>query len=68
VESFELLVALFVPFIAYWIINALVSLQRSRKRKGSLCFPFMFWMLHNITGIGFFAGVVLGKKALGYKR
>jgi len=68
VQSFGLLVALFVPFIAYWIINALVSLQRFRKRKGSLCFPFMLWILHNITGIGFFAGVVLGKKALGYKR
>ena len=68
VESFGLLVALFTPFVAYWIINALVSLQQFRKRKGSLYFPFMLWILHNITGIGFFAGVVLGKKVLGYKR
>jgi len=67
VESFELLIALFVPFIAYWIINALVSLQRFRKRKGSLCFPFMLWILHNVTGIGFFAGIMNGKKALSHR-
>ena len=68
VESFGLLVALFIPFVAYWIVNALASLELFRKKRGSLFSPFVFWILHNITGIGFFAGVVLGKKALGYKR
>lgn len=67
VESFGLLVALFTPFVAYWIINALVSLELFRKKGGSSLSPFVFWILHNVTGIGFFAGVVLGKRALRYK-
>lgn len=67
VQSFELLVALFAPFVAYWIITVLVSLQLVRKRGRSLFLPIMFWILHNVTGIGFLAGTVLGKKVLGYK-
>jgi len=68
VQSLELLVALFIPFVAYWIITVLVSLQLARKRGRSLFLPVMFWILDNITGIGFLAGAVLGKKVLGYKR
>ena len=63
VQSYELLVVLFVPFIAYWIANALASLQLFRRKRGNSLVSFMFWILHNITGVGFFVGVMLGKKS-----
>lgn len=62
VQSFGLLVVLLIFFVAYWIVNVLVSVQLVRKRRGSSLLPFMFWILHNIIGIGFFAGIALGKK------
>jgi len=68
VQSFDLLVALFIPFATYWMITVLVSLQLARKRGGSLFLPVMFWILHNIIGIGFLVGMVLGKRMFKFSK
>ena len=63
-ENLWLLVVLLVPFVSYWLVNVLVSVHLFMRKKGNSLLFLLFWVLHNITGIGFFAGLILGKKAL----
>jgi glycosyltransferase involved in cell wall biosynthesis len=57
-------IGLLVPFITYWVISVLVSIQTSKKKRENVALPFMFWLLHTITGIGFLAGLSFGKKSV----
>ena len=53
---------LFAPFVFYWILNLLFSLNAPRKTREKVFRPIMFWILHNFTGIGFLAGLTIGKR------
>jgi glycosyltransferase involved in cell wall biosynthesis len=58
------LLVLFAPFVVYWVLNFLFSVGVWRKRGGNIFLPVMFWILHNVTGVGFLAGLILGKRSL----
>lgn len=51
------------PFIAYWVVNVLFSIKVSKKKTQFLLLPFMFWVLHVITGMGFVGGLLFGKRS-----
>ena len=61
---YDLWMWLFAPFIFYWILNLLFSFNVSRKTKENIFLPIMFWFLHSVTGIGFLAGLTIGKRIL----
>jgi glycosyltransferase involved in cell wall biosynthesis len=57
-------VALWVPFAFYWLANVMASIKTQKKKRLALLSPFMFWILHTLTGIGFLSGLLLGKKSV----
>jgi len=54
----------FAPLLLYGIINLLTSFHLLIKTKSILCIflPFMYFLFHNILGIGFLMGLIFGKK------
>ena len=57
-----------IPFLLYWVINVVVSLQLYKK-VGKLVFILsaLFWVMHNVIGFGFLMGLALGKKTFKLK-
>jgi dolichyl N-acetyl-alpha-D-glucosaminyl phosphate 3-beta-D-2,3-diacetamido-2,3-dideoxy-beta-D-glucuronosyltransferase len=56
-------IPLLLPLIVYWILNIIASAKASKGKKLFLL-PLMFWVLHNVTGIGISAGLIIGKKSI----
>jgi len=54
-----------IPFILYWLINIFVSFQLLIKTKDIFCLvlPLMYFIFHNVLGVGFLLGIILGKKS-----
>ncbi len=57
-------IALLIPLLVYWAVNFLMSLWLYKKvGKLALILPAMFWLMHNLIGIGFLKGLILGRRA-----
>lgn len=63
----NLLTLLLALFITYWTLAILASVGVERKmgqKQFLIVMPLMFWILHTVTGFGFFSGLLVGKKSV----
>lgn len=54
----------YVPLIIYWICSFIFSFIIGHLSTQSLLLPFLFWVLHTITGIGLILGLIIGKRCV----
>jgi len=59
------LAAFSIPFIAYWVITLSVSLFFFKRQRRLSVLPILFWVFHNVIGLGFLTGVLLERRLLG---
>lgn len=61
VSGVSLSFVLLVPFIFYWVSSFLASVLLVRGDVFGLFLPGMYWLFHNVIGLGFLKGILLGK-------